>query len=64
MTVVILATDSVLENATSLATLHEILLQVLCEPPLAGSVDLLAASDLVLGPTQSFEGELADLIHN
>merc|ERR1711865_730547 len=62
MAVVVLAANTVLDDAATLTALNEISLEVLGETPLAGGVDLLAASNLVLGATEGLEGVLADLV--
>jgi len=54
--VVELDTDTVSENAATLATLEEVLAETLGETPETGGVDLLATGNLVLGATKGLEG--------
>ena len=60
--VVVLAANTILDDTARLTALNEVGLKVLGETPLAGGVDLLAASNLVLGAAKSLEGVLADLV--
>eukprot|EP00658_Telonema_sp_P-2_P082449 TRINITY_DN871_c0_g1_i4.p1 TRINITY_DN871_c0_g1~~TRINITY_DN871_c0_g1_i4.p1 ORF type:complete len:195 (-),score=39.88 TRINITY_DN871_c0_g1_i4:42-626(-) len=60
MAIVVLAANTILDDTSGLTSLNEISLEVLGESPLAGSVNLLAASNLVLGTTKGLESMRTD----
>merc|ERR1711934_1175840 len=62
VTVVELDADTVVQDLTVLATLDEVILKDVGETPEAGGIDLLAASNLVLGTAESLHGILAHVL--